>query len=368
MSERDAAPADRIAAAEAFHLGIPSVYGGPPPRGPAQWPIIELVLIRVVAADGLTGWGEAFGHRACAATKAAFDTLVAPLAVGADTADIAATGETLRRALFTYGLNGPVGFALAGLDIALWDLRGQRAGTPVHKLIAESSAGTVPAYASLLRYGDADVVAAAAADAVTRGHRAVKLHEAEVAAVEAARAAVGGDVRLSLDVNCRWSLETALASARQLEPLGLDWIEEPAWPTDADTFARIAAATRTPLAGGENAGSLSALDGLAARGRVRYLQPSAAKLGGLSGLLAARHIAQARGVGLAPHSAYFGPGLAATGHFCAAFGLACEWYDCRLETSPSGLLPRDGALELSPEPGLGVSVTGDLLQRYRIAA
>ncbi len=357
---------DTIVAAEAFHLGIPSVYGGPSPRGVAQWPIIELVLIRIETADGLIGWGEGFGHKACATTKRAFDTLVAPLIITRTSAPIVENSAYLRRALYTYGLDGPIGFALSGLDIALWDLAGQRAGKPVYQLLNPAlSSAHVPAYASLLRYGDADKVGEAVADAVRRGHRAVKLHEATLDTVIAARNAAGSDIELSLDVNCRWTVEESIANAKAMESQHFAWIEEPCWPPTAEALGEVAAASTTPIAAGENAGSLAELERLGRAG-LGYLQPSAAKLGGLSGLLAARDLAQRAGVRIATHSAYFGPALAATAHFNAAIGDACEWYDCRLEASPGGLLPRDGQLALSAAPGLGLNITTELISQYRI--
>jgi L-alanine-DL-glutamate epimerase-like enolase superfamily enzyme len=360
--------ATAIVSAEAIHLSTPYAYGGPPPRGPARWPTIQTVLVRIDTAAGLVGWGEAFGHNGAATTKAAFDTLVAPLCIGLDCANIDGVGEMLRRTLFQYGLDGPVGFALSAVDIALWDLRGKGAGEPLHRLLnPQSSASIVPTYASLLRYGDADLAGAAAADAVARGHHAVKLHEATVEAVAAARAAIGPDVPLTLDVNCRWSADEAVELARRLKPYRLDWIEEPCWPSNPSLLARIGEASGVPMAAGENAGSLAELERIATVGKAAYLQPSATKIGGVSGLIVARDIAARHGARIAAHSAYFGPGLAATLHFCAAFGLDCEWYDCRLEASLCGLVPADGKLTVSDAPGLGITVDDALIERYRIA-
>jgi L-alanine-DL-glutamate epimerase-like enolase superfamily enzyme len=356
-----------IAAVEAFHLASPSVYGGPQPASGAQWPFIDMVMVRVETKGGLVGWGEAFGHKVAATSEAAFNTLVAPLAIGADAGDMAGVGAMLRRALFTYGLDGPIGFALSGLDIALWDIRGQVEGQPVHKLLNPVSDATeVCAYASLLRYGDAEMAGEAAADAVARGHRAVKLHESTVDAVAAARAAIGPDVPLTLDVNCRWSVEESLGHAKRLKSYGLDWIEEPCWPPEPEALARIAAESGVPIAAGENAGSLPGLERIAVVGKVAYIQPSAAKIGGISGLLAAREIAARHGTKLATHSAYFGPALAATAQFCAAFGMDCEWYDCRLEAWPAGISPSGGTLALSNEAGLGASVDAAIVRAFRV--
>lgn len=355
-----------IAAVEAFHLAVPSVYGGPAPYGQAQWPLIQMVLVRVETAAGLVGWGEAFGHNACATTKAALDTLVAPLCIGSDASDIAGLGQRLRRSLHTYGLAGPIGFALSGIDIALWDIRGQVEDKPLHRLLNPASqAKSVRSYASLLRYGDADRAGEAAADAVARGHHAVKLHEATVEAVAAARAAVGPDVPLTLDVNCRWSPDDAVAHAKALRRYELDWIEEPCWPLEPAALARVAFESGVPIAAGENAGSVHDMERLATEGKLAYLQPSAAKIGGISGMLEVRDIAGRHGRRIATHSAYFGPGLGATLQFCAAFGLDVEWYDCRLEASPCGIVPQMGMLALPDRAGLGFHPRADFLGNYR---
>ncbi len=355
-----------IVAAEAFHLAIPSVYGGPQPKSGAQWPFVNLVLVRIETRGGLVGWGEAFGHNAAATSAAAFETLVAPLARDADGSDITGLGRRLRRALFTYGLDGPVGFALSGLDIALWDIRGKAEGKPLHRLLNPASAASaVPAYASLLRYGDAAMAGEAAGHAVARGHSAVKLHEADVASVAAARDAIG-QRPLTLDVNCRWSIDEAIDTAKALKPFDLDWIEEPCWPPTAENLARIGAESGVSMAAGENAGSLEGLERIATVGKAAYIQPSAAKLGGLSGLIAASEVAARHGARLATHSAYFGPALAATVHFCAGSDLDCEWYDCRLEAWPAGLSPANGLLSLPRGNGLGIEIDGNLLRAYRV--
>src|SRR5690349_6198400 len=123
-----------IVKVEAFHIAIPSVYGGPAPRGAAQWPKLHMLLVRVTTDDGLVGWGEAFGHNACATTKVAIETLVAPLCLRADAADIDGLGAHLRRALHVYGIGSAVLYALSGIDIALWDIRAKRDGKAMHQL------------------------------------------------------------------------------------------------------------------------------------------------------------------------------------------------------------------------------------------
>ena len=127
-------------------------------------------------------------------------------------------------------------------------------------------------------------------DRVRKLQGQVKLHEADPGVVEATRRAVGDGVALMLDVNCRWPAGEAVGIARRLAPLRLHWVEEPCWPPDPRALAAVARAG-CPIAAGENARSLQDLEAMASAAELAYLQPSVAKLGGLSAMLGARGIA-----------------------------------------------------------------------------
>ena len=117
------------------------------------------MLIRIETDSGLVGWGEAFGFAIWPATRAAFEALVAPQVVGQDEADIAGIPEKLQRQFHILGRGGAAMYALSGLDIALWDLAGKKAGQPLSTLLGGAKRTSLPAYASLMRYGDAALVA-----------------------------------------------------------------------------------------------------------------------------------------------------------------------------------------------------------------
>ena len=95
--------------------------------------------------EGLVGWGEAFGHGSIPTTRAALETLVAPALLGADATDIAGTMRNAQQAMHLFGRGGPVTYALSGVDIALWDLLGKRAGLPLHQLLGGSAHTDLPA-------------------------------------------------------------------------------------------------------------------------------------------------------------------------------------------------------------------------------
>src|SRR5215216_2406865 len=142
-----------IAAVESSVVSVPFSMGGPHPLFAGQpWDRLEILLVRVETDDGLVGWGECFGHAAIPATRAALDTTVAPLVIGRDADDIAALSHTILHAVHLLGRNGPHVYAYSGIEIALWDIRGKRAGKPLHALLGDNGRGELDAYASLLWY------------------------------------------------------------------------------------------------------------------------------------------------------------------------------------------------------------------------
>lgn len=363
----------KITCVEAIHIGVPFEHGGSDiDHGPTPWTTMDSVFVRVETEDGLTGWGEAFGLHSCALAKQAIAGFVGPACIGRDSSDVAALMDDLHRRFHNFGRNGSVTFALSGIDIALWDLAGQRAGRPLHVLFGGGGGvDRVPAYASLMRYREPDLVARTAARAVAEGYREVKLHERGVAETEAAREAVGPETALSLDVNCAWVADEAVAMARRLRGCGLKWIEEPVWPPeDLAGLARVAREGGVPVAAGENIGSVHEFARLAEFGGVAYVQPCIAKIGGVTAMLRIFADAKARGVAVAPHSPYFGPGLIATIHLSAALldGASVERFYVALEASPLGAAVEapGGFMHVPQGPGLGVAVDEDVLARYRV--
>lgn len=363
----------KITAIETMVLRLPFPYEGPPllfagkPRNG-----MEMLLVRVDTDEGITGWGEAFGPGIWAATRATFENLITPLCLGREPSDIAAISEDLQRKLHQLGRSGSVIYAISGLDIALWDIAGKVAGLPLCRMLNPAAETKVPAYASLLRCIEPDLVASVSTKAVGRGYRHVKLHETTVAATQAARNAIGPDIALMLDVNCAWTIERSLEVAEAVRPLDLLWLEEPLWPPeDYAGLASIRERCGIPLAAGENVGVVTDFAHMLSFRAVDYIQPSVIKVGGISAMLKACDIATTHDAKVAPHSPYFGPGLLATMHLCAARSEIemVERYYCDLEASPLGNVidPVDGWLTLPQTPGLGVDPDPTVIARCRIA-
>jgi len=364
----------RITRIEAIPVAVPIHHDGPPTGfGGVIWSALTHVLVRVETEDGRIGWGEAFGYNIAPATVAAVEQTLAPLALGRDATDIAALIEDLARHLHLFGRAGPAQYALSGLDIALWDLAGKRAGLPVAALLGGGGRPRVPAYTSLLRLNAAEHVRKACAKARERGFGAVKLHEITIETVAAAREVLGDAIALMLDVNCAWRPAEALAMAQRLLPYDLRWLEEPVWPPeDLAGLTRLRSALPgMKLAAGENIGNVWQFRPLAESPALDFLQPSVTKMGGISGFLKVALQAELHGKELAPHSPYFGPGLLASLQMAALFP-AIEMIECfgvTLEApffGPVGLPEADGAITIPTGPGIGADPDPEVIRRYRV--
>jgi L-alanine-DL-glutamate epimerase-like enolase superfamily enzyme len=361
----------KIVGVEAVPLSIPCSYGADAMvLGAGGWRALDFCLVRVDTDAGITGWGEAFSYSCRRAVAAAVRDMIAPLAVGKDAGDIDGLHRDIQRRLHIFGRFGITAFALSGLDIALWDIAGKAAGKPLHALFGGARRERLACYASLLRYAEPALVGRYCEQALGEGFGAIKLHEVSEPVIAAARAAVPNAVALLLDVNCEWRLADAIAVGRRLAPMGLAWFEEPVFPPEDGAGLRaVGDACGIPIAAGENCCFATQFAALFDAGAVQYAQPSVTKVGGVSEFVKVAKLAAERGVKLAPHSPYFGPGALASLHLIAALTdeARFEYFYLQADASLYGelLTPRRGELAVPPGPGLGADPDPEVIRRYR---
>jgi L-Ala-D/L-Glu epimerase len=323
----------------------------------AAWGVLdrrELVVVELRSTDGLVGRGEAarlepYDGVALGAVLAALDAYsavlrVLPERVGhADVVDACSAERALPQ-------------ALAGVDLALWDIEGKRVGRPVAQLIAADASDAVAVNATI---GAADRSGAAreAAQAAAAGLRCVKVKVGvgdDAGRVAAVRAAVGTDVAIRLDANGAWrEPDEALANLDRLAAAGIELCEEPVH--GADALADVTARSPVPIAADESAAEVLA----AGPAPVDLVCLKISRCGGISGVLRDAQVARTAGIDVYLASTFDGPvGIAAGLH--AAAGLAAE-----RPLPPCGLAAldafegvtapavRDAALLLPPGDGLG---------------
>ncbi len=358
---------------EAHLIRVPFDMGAAPQAfAGMNWTSVDSLFVRVRTDDGLEGWGEGWGHVACPTTMAALSSLVGPAFIGRDTRDRNALMQEMQHRFHIHGRTGPFMYALSAIEIALWDIAGKAASQPIAALLG-GAPRELDAYASLLRYSEPPLVAAAVERALAQGFRHIKLHEERLDTVRAARQAAGESTWIALDTNCPWSVAEAIDRARALEPLRLALLEEPVWPPeDHAGLARVRGATTLPVAAGENATSVHELARMFAAGALDICQPSVIKFGGIGAVAQAAALAAAHSIDYVPHCFYFGPGFLASLHLAAAFapGAPFEIFFGELQASPyhGAVRARDGRLTVPDGPGLGLEPDMAVIDRYRLGA
>lgn len=339
---------------------------------------IEALYLKVETSGGVVGWGEAFGFNLWPVVRKAMDDFIAPFIIGKSEDTFAELMTDLRRRFHVFGRSGPVNYALSGLDIALWDIAGKKAGKPLHALLGGARRTTLRSYASLMKYGEAEALARNCERAKSLGYYAVKIHESTVAQARVARQSLGPETGLMVDTNCAWSLEQACDYLPDLQALDLLWLEEPTWPPEnIDNLKILRSRSDIALAAGENAATPWELAAMSKAGVLDVIQPSVTKIGGVSemhaALTALSALQQAAGTARAQpiaHSPYFGPGLLASLHLAST--LACdtpvEKLFCTFEAHPFGdaIEAVDGQLRVPDGPGLGIEPDSRLLDQFSV--
>lgn len=329
----------------------------------------EMVLLRVRDGDGVVGLGEAV-----------------PLALrgGVGLAEVVRELEAWEEARETEGLSAP---ARCAVETALMDLRGRRTGKGLGKGVWDEA---VECNATLVAGMPAAVVAEAErwAEAgfttfkLKLGAESAKKHlqddfsrtrvGADVEQVRAVREALGPEVRIRVDANEAWGLETAKATLAELEPFGVELAEQPVAGLGA--MAELAASTSIPLAADESVASLGEAERAAALGACAYTGIKLSKVGGPEAALAIADVLPAYvtsaldgPVGIAV-AAQVALSLVETTHperLHLAHGLATQRLFASTVAAVEGEV-RDGMLHLPPGPGLGVEIDEDALQAHRI--
>ncbi|WMT91888.1 mandelate racemase/muconate lactonizing enzyme family protein [Pelagibacterium sp. H642] len=361
-----------IISLKTFPISIPFADGGKGTGAtPSRWHTLDMVLVRIEDEDGHVGWGDSFSYFCTRATHAAITDMIAPSVVGRVIGDIPAWNVEVQKKLHLFGRYGITTFALSGVDIALWDLKARRAGKSLASMVAgsEQTPRSIPAYASLVRYGDIDLVRQHCQRAVDLGFHHIKLHEIEPDIIAAAREVIGPDAALMVDANCAWTLDEAIAQMPSLRASNVLWVEEPVFPPDDYASHRRIEAARMAVGAGENAST--AFDFARLSRAVQFPQPSMTKVGGVSEFAQIVHDAGALGKSVMPHSPYFGPGFFAT--LAMAPLLPQDSLFEYLFVDPQGWLQTppvlmDGRMMVPAGAGTGFVPDPNIMDRFAISA
>jgi len=360
----------KIASVRATPLNLPITVGS---GARTKSTFLSLCLVEVELDDGRIGSGitaiteeEVIG--------AIVNEIAAPALVGMDPLRHEQVWDKLSWLLAPRGQSGYASYAIAAIDLALWDLKGQILGQPCWKLLG-GARESVPVYATFgFAFFERDELAAAAQAWVERGFKRLKMtvgHHAlqrrdeprpladvireDVERIRAVREAVGPDVQIYIDANCSLDYFHALDLAKKVEPYGIAFFEEPVSHNDIPNLQKLRAKTSIPLAAGQNEGLASRFRDLLVAQAVDVVQPNACISGGftqcnrIAGMAAAFNTRFANGGAWPHHTMHLHAGLA-NGSLVEYHSVAVQCCELVFDDLPK---PESGVLRLPDTPGLG---------------
>jgi L-alanine-DL-glutamate epimerase-like enolase superfamily enzyme len=331
----------------------------------------ELVTVRVRDAGGTEGVGYTYTvGTGGAAVHALVARELAPLLCGRDAERIEQLWQAMWWALHYGGRGGAQALAISAVDIALWDLRARRQGTPLWRLLGGFDP-RVPCYAGGIDLDfSIDALLAQTDENLARGFRAIKMKVGrpslrdDVERVRAMRAHVGADVPLMVDANMRWSVDEAIRAARALAEVDPLWLEEPTSPDDVRGHARIVREGGLPIAAGENLHTLWEFRDLIEAGGVTFPEPDATNCGGVTVFMKVCHLAEAFNLPVTSHGAHD-----LTVHLLAAVPNRSylEAHGFGLDRFLAEPLSIEDGMALAPDrPGHGIELDWSALETVRV--
>ncbi|MHC4230645.1 MAG: mandelate racemase/muconate lactonizing enzyme family protein [Planctomycetota bacterium] len=343
-----------------------------------------ICLVKITCDDGTFGWGEGYGP--AQVIKAGIE-FFRPLLIGHDPLETESLWQTMYLRSLDYARRGILLSALSAIDVALWDLRGKILGQPVSVLLGGRRRQSVRTYASGMYFTEtgslSERLVREALGYKEQGFDAMKMKvglniEKDTENVQAVRQAIGSEVDLMIDANHAYSLAEAMKLARVVEPYRISWFEEPVSPEYYSGYSQLRKTTSIPIAGGECEYLRFGFLRLFEQQCVDIAQPDICAAGGLTEVKRIADMAYTFGVDLVPHTWGTGIAISAALHLIASIdmpGGRLNNAEALLELDRTAnplrdelveptFSPHNGRLQVPDEPGLGVNVDEDVLNRY----
>ncbi|MDQ2683265.1 MAG: mandelate racemase/muconate lactonizing enzyme family protein [Chloroflexota bacterium] len=356
-------------------------------------------LLRITTDEGITGWAdiETQPHVGKAIVDVpsggivGFEGIRAAL-IGENPLERERLWQKMYRYLAYYGRSGAGMQMISGSDNALWDITGQAFGVPVSTLLGARYRESVTAYASTLFRPTPDAMRAAVQGYRELGFRAIKFGwgafgydlKTDIALVEAAVIEAGPEIEILVDAGWYgtdyanpWkarSIQDWIVLAREMEALGVVWLEDAIHPENFAGYRALSdACTTLRIAAGEQFSGYQEFERLALEGGIDVLQPDLSRCGGLTVGKQVADLATRRQIECVPHAWLTDLLKAASLHLSAylmnarylEFNVSSASLLNQLVTEPIGLV--DGQIAIPTGPGMGVTVDETVVERYRVA-
>jgi galactonate dehydratase len=348
---------------------------------PPRW-----LFLKIETDEGITGWGEPVIEGKAATVKTAVEELMEGL-IGKDPQHIEDHWNFMYRSGFYRG--GPILMsAIAGIDQALWDIKGKYYNAPIYQLLGGRARDTIKVY-SWIGGDRPSEVGAAAKEMMEKGFRAVKMNATEelqfvdsydkiddaIHRIAAVREAVGSEVGIGIDFHGRVHRPMAKILAKELEPFRPMFIEEPVLPENNEALREIAKHVSIPIATGERMFSRWHFKNLLIDGYADIIQPDLSHAGGITECKKIFSMAEAFDVAVAPHCPLGPIALAACLQVDAtchnafiqeqSLGIHYNQGSDLLDylTDPTVFKYDDGYVKIPSGPGLGIEINEEHVRK-----
>ena len=346
----------------------------------------DTVIIRIRTDEGLEGIGEtdASPEVVKSIIDAPFSHTIAcglrEILIGEDPLETDRIWSKMYRRTMYYGRRGVVITAMAGIDLALWDLKGKLFGQPIWRLLGGRHHDGIPAYASILFGRDGSETREIAQRWREAGYGAIKfgwepMGESEALDIELVRGGregIGGENTLLIDAGCVWDARTALRRAEAFNDYGIGWLEEPLEQDDIDGYVWLRDRSPVPIAAGEGECGRAAFRPWIDRHALDVYQVDLAR-NGFTEAAYIRQRVEEIGARVCNHCYKTPISVAACLHWISTSKSAFIFEDCvedsplRHELTHEKLQAVDGRIAVPDGPGLGITLGERFVERFLVS-
>ena len=350
----------------------------------------DTVVIFVDTDEGITGVGEV--DSSPYVVKAIVETPASHMAcmglrevlIGEDPLDVERLWRKMYEKSLYYGRRSAAIHAMSGIDLALWDIVGKKFGVPTGKALGGTYRDKIQAYCSVLMPGTEKEIYELVEKHMHKGYQGMKLgwgalgesFEKDIKLVKWCREALGPDKQLMIDIGMRWTdVKGAMRAVKAFEDYNVFWVEEPFHPDNLNGYARLNAVTDVHISGGEEVGTLWEYRELLERGCIDIVQPDLSRCGGLTIARKLIDLAEEYNAMVVPHAFKTNILMAATLQYIST--LPNAWYQefCEQDTllrqeltTPLFKIDDEGYVHIPQEPGMGIAVVPEAMERYKVNA
>ncbi len=351
------------------------------------------LLVEVISSDGVSGWGEAIVREVPTAHKEIIDKLLKPILINQDPLSIEDLWQRMFASLKTRGhYAGFFAEALAGVDMALWDLMGKLLGLPIYRILRGPTTDKIKVYASsiywhYLRDFSEKSFLDEMYTLVDKGfdqikvkigfEKIVKIRGFGIEKIlKVIRDNIGYDIDIMVDANSAYSIGEALKVGRVLEKYEVTWFEEPAPPYMIEGYRELRRKLGVMIAGGESLFTKYQFQEFIRRGALDVLQPDIARVG-VSEFMKIAYLAETEGLLLAPHIGLSGPGCRAATIYASAAVPRDVFFTYEYMYKRDNILAEElpskpieivekSFINVPREPGIGFEPKKEIINKYLI--